>query len=53
LQKFKSHLYPTTIALTLHEGRYTVLITSRSILLTMTNVSDNVVQKIKHTFYFQ
>jgi len=39
-QKFKFHFYLTRTALTLHEGLCTVLITSRSVLLRMRNVSD-------------
>jgi len=38
---------------TLHEDQYTVLITSRSALLVMRNVSDKFVEKIEHTFCVQ
>jgi len=38
---------------TLHEDQCTFFIISCSLLLIMRNVSTNVVQKIKHTFYIQ
>ena len=37
---------------TLHKDRYTFLIISRSVLIRMRNVSDQIVEKIKtYTFY--
>jgi len=38
---------------TLHEGRYTFLIISRSFLLRMRNVSDSFAEKIKTYIFFQ
>jgi len=38
---------------TLHENKYTFLITSCSVLLRMRNTFDKSCEKIKHTIYIQ
>jgi len=46
-RKLKFHQNLTRITGTLHEGQYTFLILSRSVLFRMRNVSDKVVEKTK------
>jgi hypothetical protein len=46
-RKLKFHPNRKRITRTLHEDRYTVLITSHSVLPTMRNVSGKIVEKIK------
>jgi len=38
---------------TFYEDQYAYLITSRSVFFKMRNVSDKVVEKIRHKFYVQ
>jgi len=51
LRKFKFHCNLTTITCTLHEDRYTFLITSRWILLRMINVSDRSCSENQNTHF--
>jgi hypothetical protein len=50
--KFKFHQNLTKITGTLHEDRYTFLITSHSVLLTMRNDTNKVAENIKTHFVF-
>ena len=50
-RKYKNHWNRTRITRTLHDGQYTFVITSRSVLLIMRNVSDKICRENQNTHF--